>query len=688
MSEWIRRRVLKIQKLEDELRRGPDRKIVEHAEADYQARCREEEKQYFLDLLKVFGDLGRGWVMESYGLNDHIAATDMATPRSMASNASTPSPENDQADELPGGDEWDVPEDVEDPTPLAPRSNTHLTEVAAGRKRRIARTDKYRQRKRPRYNDPRGSLTGDRTIEFNQVFQGGKARTKYRIARYPPQGGAWYILECREHEKRFPKDPIHGAAKHLDSPAHEHMGRGHKQAVRELGTLVLGCNEALAAKNNAIFDRASAKDAEKPGGSRRPNNGARKSCFRPPAVRNTANIMTVKPGDICATRWQEHKGLYPIYILPLGVCPRLGFTQSAIVQTKLVTQLPSCYEFDPKTDSEPRWAPDYEDGGARVKERLWPVMFFKDGRFPNVNEISFVPASHMRPYDKADSTIRYKDEVEDFLTRRDKPTPSPSVESRGSSPSKLSTVEIGLGAPSLTMIAAANSDHQDTPISDDAVPEDATPRQQHSRHPGIQRILEQASADFGEHAVVEEEHETDEHGDFRYDPRTGETGDEEEEEEERGSVVRSTYHFRDWRQRRRFYDGDTEESAAESEEEEEEEMRVDDGFDIYGDDTPRRSPPRHTRNRTTPQMRSSPNTTNLPVYDEEEDIYEDDTLRRPSTDRSGGTSNTPAPSARNVPNPQFPKFNEFWRRHSRERTTESDQQSSYSELLRVGLQMS
>ncbi|KAI8650903.1 hypothetical protein NCS57_01425600 [Fusarium keratoplasticum] len=379
--------------------------------------------------------------------------------------------------------------------------------------------------------------------------------------------------------------------------------------------------------------------------------------------------MTVKPGDIYATRWQEHKGLYPIYILPLGVCPRLGFTQSAIVQTKLVTQLPSCYEFDPKTDSEPRWAPDYEDGGARVKERLWPVMFFKDGRFPNVNEISFVPASHMRPYDKADPTIRYKDEVEDFLTRRDKPTPSPSVESRGSSPT-------------------ANSDRQDTPISDDAVPEDGTPRQQHSRHSEIQRILEQAGVDFGEHAVVEEGHETDEHGHFRYSPRAGDTDDEEEEEEERGSVVKSTYHSRDRRQRRRFYDGDTEELAAESEEEEEEEMRVDDGFDMYGDDTPRRSPPRHTRNRTTPQMRSSPNTTNMPVYDEEEDIYEDDTLRRPSTDRSGGTSNTPEPSASNVPNPQFPIFNDFWRRHSRERTTESDQQSSYSELLRVGLQMS
>ncbi|KAI8650902.1 hypothetical protein NCS57_01425500 [Fusarium keratoplasticum] len=94
MSEWIRRRVLKIQKLEDELRRGPDRKIVEHAEADYQARCREEEQQYFLDLLKVFGDIGRRWVMESYGLTDHIATTDMATPRSMASNASTPSSVN------------------------------------------------------------------------------------------------------------------------------------------------------------------------------------------------------------------------------------------------------------------------------------------------------------------------------------------------------------------------------------------------------------------------------------------------------------------------------------------------------------------------------------------------------------------------------------------------------------------
>lgn len=680
-ADWLMDRALAIQELKKLIQMGPDRESVERQEAEHQAQCRKEEKRYFFALLRIFGDHGRGWTMEFYGLNDHIAATDMATPQSMAGDAPTPPPENDEAGDLPGGDEWDVPDDEEDPTPLTPPQNTHLDKRAAARKRRITKSaERPRHRKRSRRNDSQGSLAGDRTIEFDQVFQDGKARTKYRIAQYPPQGGAWYILECREHRKHFPKDPIHGAAKHLDSDAHNNMGRGHEQAIRELGIRVLDCNETLAARNNAVFDRALVKDAGRPGGSRRLNNGTRKSCFRPPAVRNITNIMTVKPGDICATRWQDHKGLYPIYILPLGKCPRLGFGQSAIVQTKLVTQLPSCYEFDPRTDNEPRWAPGFEDGGAREKERLWPVMFFKNGRFPNLNEISFVPASHMRPYDKADPTIRYKDQVEDFLTRRFKPTPSPSVESRGSSPSKSSTFEIGHGAPSLTMIVTANSNRQDTPISDHAVPGDVTPRQQLSPHPRLQRIREQASDDFDEHAVVEEEHETDEQGDFPYDPRDDEADDEEEGGER---VVGSTYYFPDRRRRRRFSDGDTEESAAESEEEE---MRVRDGYDIHGNDTPRRSPPNHTPSRTTPQVRSPPNTTNMPVYDEE-DIYEDDTLRRPSTGRSR-TSNTPVTSVRNLPNPQFPRFNEFWRRrHSRERTTESDQQSSYSELLRVGLQM-
>lgn len=437
--DWIMNRVLEIQQLKKRIEMGPDRESVENEEAEYQAHCRSEERLYFFALLELFGDRGRAWTIEFYGLNNRIAATDMATPRSMAS---TPSPGNDEA-----RDEWDVPDDGEDPTPLTPQSRTHLNKRAAARKRRITKSaERPRQRKRPRHNNTRGFLARDLTIEFDQVFQDGRARTKYRIARYPPRDGAWYILECREHDMDFLKDPIHGAAKHLDSRAHGYMGRGYEQAVRELGIRVLGCNEVLAARNNAVFDQALVKDAPNPDGRRRPSIGARKSHFRIPQPRNIDKIMKeINPGDVCVTHWQNHKGYYPIYILPLGKSLRMRFLQSAILETDLVNQLPSCFEFDPETDEIPRWAPGFEDGGNKVHQRLYPVMFFRSSRFPQGNEISFVPGSHMKPYDKNDPSIRYRDQVEDFLTRRHNPTPSPEAESRSTSPSELSTVEIRFG---------------------------------------------------------------------------------------------------------------------------------------------------------------------------------------------------------------------------------------------------
>lgn len=638
--EWARRQIIKIEKLKKQVRKGPDRRSVEEEEARYQARCREEEKQYFFTFLDAFGNLGRGWAMAFYGLHDTLPTADIQIPQSVGSNTSTPSPNNDGTGDIPGDDEWDVPEDVQDPTPLTPCPNTHLAKIAAARKRRISRSiDESRHRKRPCYNHVRGSLAGDRTIQFDQVFQDGRARTKYKIARYPPRVGAFYILSCKEHPVvSFMKNPIIGAAKHLDSASHKHMGRDHEQAIRKLGTRVLGCNDALAAKNNAVADWAIAKDDGKLGRSGRPSHGAPKSRFRVPQVRNTDNIMRIiNPGDVCVAHWQKHKGFYPAYILPLGKCLRMRFQKSAILETKLIDYLPSCFEFDPETDSIPRWAPGYEDGGAKVHMRLYPVMFFTNLKFPQRNKVSFVPASHMKPYDKNNENIRYRDQVEDFLPRQYECTPTPSVESRRSSPSKLSTVDVGLGAPSLTMASAANSDRQDIPRRDGAMWENTTPRQQLSPYPEIQGTLERAIAGFGEHAFAEEGHEADGLGDYHDGPRTGETDGEEEQE----GMGRGTHHSRDQRQRRKFDDGDTEESRGELEE-------------------------------------------------DDDDIYEDDTLRRRWNNRARsdtGPQSIYTPSASNAPYPRFPNFNPLWQRQSRGGTTESDQQSCYSELLRVGLQM-
>ncbi|KAJ4324543.1 hypothetical protein N0V84_003822 [Fusarium piperis] len=253
----------------------------------------------------------------------------------------------------------------------------------------------------------------------------------------------------------------------------------------------------------------------------------------------------------------------------------MGFQKSAILETKLTDHLPSCFEFNLDTNSIPRWAPGYKDGGTNVHKRLYPVMFFTNLEFPRRHEISFVPASHMMPHDKKNTSIRYRDQVEDFLPRQYHYTPSPSVESQGAS----STV---------------SSNRQGAHSSDGSVSDNATPRQWLSPYLGIHYALERASAGFCEHTFVEEEHETDEHG----DPRT----------------------------------------VAESEEEDD------------------------TLMRPIPHMHKTFNTL---MEDDENDIYEDNTLRRPSahgTQRDAvvhNRTNTPAASANSTPNPQFSNFTRF-----------------------------
>ncbi|KAM0426035.1 hypothetical protein ACHAPT_008666 [Fusarium lateritium] len=571
------RRMIEIKKLRGELQKGIDKRAsvgqesVNRDEAIFQERCVKLEKKYFFAFLEAFDEYGRDWAIEFFDLQDRIRATDMATPHSISDDAPIHSPGSDGGGDLPGGDDWDVPHDVEDEAPLNHCPNSHLDDVAAVHKRRRVTTDKIRQKKRPRHNDTQVSLTGDRTIEFDEVFQGGNAPVKYKIARYPPQGGEWYILECREHpDTPFHKDPVKGAAKHLDSEKHGHMGRATEQAVRILGTRVLGCNQMLAEKNNAMIPKTSEKGVAKPTEVKQSKKRPRRNPFRKPIVGNR-NVLTVNPEDICASKWPKHLGYYPAFILPRGECWRLRYSKSGILETGLLKCLPSCYVFDSSKDTLPQWAPGYEDGGPRVAERLYPVAFFMDSRFPDSAQFSWVPAVDMKPYDKDDKSIRYRDQVEDFLSRRHTRTESPSA--RGTNSGKFSTVGAEPGTLLLTM-AVGNSDRQDSPSSDDAIPEDAEPTQRLSPYPELQRILERTSREPDERNI-ENEHGTGIDGDNLCDRAQQDEEDiyacTDESDNEEG-MIKSTYSLRDRRQRRMtFQDEDIDELAAESEAEHDDE---------------------------------------------------------------------------------------------------------------------
>src|ERR1700709_1412728 len=75
-------------------------------------------------------------------------------------------------------------------------------------------------RKRPRADDPGSSRPRKmrkkgRTIDFQDVFQSGRADHKHTIVEFPKDADKWYILRCDVHKMHFGQSPILGAAKHL-----------------------------------------------------------------------------------------------------------------------------------------------------------------------------------------------------------------------------------------------------------------------------------------------------------------------------------------------------------------------------------------------------------------------------------------------------------------------------------------
>ena len=93
-------------------------------------------------------------------------------------------------------------------------------------------------------------------MQFDDVYQNGKASSKHSITEWPKGADKWYILRCQEHGIPFnSKNPIMGARAHVIKK-HKNIGRTSAALVALFGEEVQCCNAQLAKQNNALSQHA------------------------------------------------------------------------------------------------------------------------------------------------------------------------------------------------------------------------------------------------------------------------------------------------------------------------------------------------------------------------------------------------------------------------------------------------
>jgi hypothetical protein len=268
-----------------------------------------------------------------------------------------------------------------------------------------------------------------KTIHFDEVFQNGLAAVKHMIVRYPKKSNEWILLRCDEHSLAFGRNPMLGAARHLNTPEHGQLIRNDRVSVEKLGVRVLGCDEKKAGQNNMVFKA-------RVDGSRRSYANRPAASPDPSAADTTENSTTERQedvesheadereeqeagsktfegvtdpvvGEIYSAHWPRTKVCYAAVLLPAADFQAVGLSGS-IFDTALVKYVPMCYRTDKPRRMFCGWAPGYEDGGAKVAKRRFPVLFMDADlqiplrghpTFPHKDLFGWVYAKDLRPLD-------------------------------------------------------------------------------------------------------------------------------------------------------------------------------------------------------------------------------------------------------------------------------------------------
>ncbi|KAI0395543.1 hypothetical protein F5Y17DRAFT_423378 [Xylariaceae sp. FL0594] len=287
-----------------------------------------------------------------------------------------------------------------------------------------------------------------RTVTFEEVYQQAQAEHKDTIVEYPPQSGQWYIFKCEEHNVRFNQHPMQGAAKHLNARSHDQQPRSYELAVRQLGYRVLGCDKSKAELNNRVVDSAFANgyrpmnqmlkirrrsDHRQNGTPTRPPGTDLASSTKPrkagnptpkeSLARDGSSLTRSKPSqavDERATKpitdpkafhiyyayWKPDRRTWPVMILGWDEQKRGGL-EGNLASTGLLgkeASPPKCYIYGKSAASQGGaiigWAQGYEDGGPKVNQRRFPVMFFdstQSASWVSVSSLSEFPLFDPNP---------------------------------------------------------------------------------------------------------------------------------------------------------------------------------------------------------------------------------------------------------------------------------------------------
>ncbi|CAH0044912.1 unnamed protein product [Clonostachys solani] len=222
------------------------------------------------------------------------------------------------------------------------------------------------------------------TIPFEDVYQDGKAEIKYTIIECEHSlttdasvKGRWWILRCEQHDRHFAfaKGGIRsGPTKHLLKHTDCSPGCKTNRNIDVFGVLVLECTAELAKRNNEDVEAAFAngydpKSVADPGlvtlrKRRKANSGNG-------AVPGSHPILDPEFGKLYMSCWRGQ--MYAVVLLPLR---ELSTLIPPVAMDESMKTPPKCYNYDKVTKLLSRWAPGFEDGGPKVRQRAFPCRFF------------------------------------------------------------------------------------------------------------------------------------------------------------------------------------------------------------------------------------------------------------------------------------------------------------------------
>ncbi|KAG6353431.1 hypothetical protein INS49_005612 [Diaporthe citri] len=262
-------------------------------------------------------------------------------------------------------------------------------DASASSKRKRTRTDtepeSHGRRKR---TAPTGKKIS--VMWFDEVYQEGHAETKHIIVEHPKGTDQWYIIRCQHCPRDFKDTPLRTAGSHLHSSEHGYQPRDATHIVENFGIAVLDCNKELAEKNNAVARRAFRRQEKE--GPRPPDDTAASGSRH--GRRGGGDIVSPTPGQIYLGYWVKAKRSWPVLLLPTANLEDVGVPET-LESLGLLEKLPPCYRCD-TTTSTLEWEEGFEDGGAKVAQRWFPVMFFDDGmKFPSESEVAWLAAKDL-----------------------------------------------------------------------------------------------------------------------------------------------------------------------------------------------------------------------------------------------------------------------------------------------------